>query len=65
MKHMTSYPTLHPSSFKSDGKGKTVQESGRKKKVRIAVLAEILYGLLHCAKELGEDLGFIQEIGSH
>lgn len=33
MKHMTSYPTLHPSSFKSDSKDKAVQESGRKKKL--------------------------------
>lgn len=32
-KHMTSYPTLHPSSFKSDGKGKAVQETGRKKQL--------------------------------
>lgn len=34
-------------------------------KVRSADLAQILYGLLHCAKEFREDLGLIQMMGSH
>ena len=34
-------------------------------KVRNIDLTQILYGLVHSAKKFGEDLGFIQVMGSH